>query len=118
MTKVFTACLWLCAATAPAASQDPRSAASQDPQPEPPSRSLKALIDEIEARERAVQSVALEIETRGTFPDGSEFRTRGTLHVLGRTHMRSVRTAHFGEGLDAETETVVTPDGIDRKSVV
>ena len=88
--------------------------AQESPQtPQAPSLTpLQQLLKEIKEREKTAESVSLELETEGTFPDGSRFRTSGTLRVLGTTHLHSLMTAHFGDDIQAETETVKTPEGV------
>ena len=75
-------------------------------------RSVEDLLRYVRQREGAVESVEMAIESSGTMPDGSEFHSKGTLRVLGTTHFHATMAAEFGEGMETETETVRTPDGI------
>lgn len=93
--------------------------AAQESQEAPPTpiepsevSTLGELVDYVRQGEKAVDSVAMEIESTGRFPDGSEFRTTGSLRVLGTTHFHSKMRARLGGEMEAETETVRTPEGI------
>lgn len=75
-------------------------------------RSLEDLLAFVKARESKARAVVMEIESVGRFPDGSEFRTSGTLRVLGKTHFHAKMVAKLGPDVEAETETVRTPEGL------
>lgn len=73
---------------------------------------VASLIRYVQERERAVESVRMEIQTEGSFPDGTPFETTGSVRVLGETHFKAQMSARFGEGMEVETETVRTPEGM------
>jgi hypothetical protein len=75
-------------------------------------RSIDDLLAFVKAREGKARAVIMEIESVGKFPDGSEFRTEGTLRVLGKTHFHARMVAQLGPDVEAETETVRTPEGL------
>lgn len=54
----------------------------------------------------------MRIETTGRLPDGSRFRTTGTMRVLGKTHFHVTMHWSFGEDQEGETETVRTAEGL------
>ena len=74
-------------------------------------RTLPDLIAAMEAREGALESVSLGMETTGVFPGGVTFRTEGTVRVLGTTHIHSSMKMTYGT-MESEVETVLTPDGV------
>ena len=92
------------------------TAISQEAEPKPVQasevRSLEDLLAFVKAREGKAQAVVMQIQSVGKFPDGSEFRTDGTLRVLGRTHFHARMVARLGADVEAETETVRTPEGL------
>jgi hypothetical protein len=106
------------AALALAAASDTRAAAqeaAQEPSPPVQISDVKALVAEIEKREREVSSAVLEMQTKGRFPGGVAFTTSGTLRVLGKTHFHTEMTSRFGppdEEMEAQFATVKTPDGV------
>lgn len=80
-------------------------------------KTVEDLVTYVQQRERAVESVSMAMDSVGHFPDGSEFRTQGTLRVLGTTHFHATMKAQFGDQMAAETETVRTPEGIFMREV-
>ena len=86
------------------------------PQPSPPDfRGVKAvpeLLAAIRAAERGLEQGHMLIETTGRLPNGSKFRTEGTLRVLRGTHFHVQMKWSFGEDQEGETETVRTPEGL------
>ena len=70
------------------------------------------LLRYVRAREADVESVDMDIETTGSFPDGSTFRTTGKLRVLGTTHFQSRMEFEHSSGMKSVTATVRTPDGM------
>jgi hypothetical protein len=74
--------------------------------------SVDDLVKFVRQREQAVGSVSMQMESVGRFPDGSEFRTKGSLRVLGTTHFHARMSSTLGPDMETETETVRTPDGI------
>lgn len=75
-------------------------------------KTVQDLVTKLREREKAVESVVLEIATSGSMPDGARVETRGTLRVLKRTHFHSSMKVTFGNDMTAETETVKTPEGL------
>jgi outer membrane lipoprotein-sorting protein len=73
--------------------------------------SLADLIAAVKAKEAAVKSLQMKMMTTGVFPDGRSFETRGTLRLLGRTHVHSLMAMETGD-VRNENETVKTPDGV------
>ncbi|MGE0143840.1 MAG: hypothetical protein AB7I19_08000 [Planctomycetota bacterium] len=75
-------------------------------------RGTDDLIAVLRALEKDFRQVSMRIETTGVLPDGAKFRTEGSQRVLGATHFHVTTRWDFGEGLEGETETVRTPDGV------
>jgi hypothetical protein len=81
--------------------------------PEPPEvASVAELVRLIQQREKTVESVAIAMRTKGTFPGEAGFETTGTLRVLDATHFHSSMRVGFGDGMSSEFETLRTPDGV------
>ena len=60
----------------------------------------------------------MELETVANFPSPAPgipnrvLRTKGSLRVLGKTHVHVKMNADFGDGMVGENETVKTPEGV------
>ncbi|MEY2980973.1 MAG: hypothetical protein RL562_1200 [Planctomycetota bacterium] len=104
----------LCCALPALLSAVPTLAQEVEPKPVEASqvRTIEDLLGFVKGRESKAGAVLMEIESVGKFPDGSEFRTEGTLRVLGKTHFHARMIAHLGPDVEAETETVRTPEGL------
>ena len=76
-------------------------------------KTVEQLLIAMRAAERAHDRVAMRIETTGRLPnDAGQFRSTGTLRVLGKTHFHVKMHWSFGEDQEGETETVRTEQGL------
>ncbi|MHC5062962.1 MAG: hypothetical protein ACYTG5_03185 [Planctomycetota bacterium] len=73
---------------------------------------LEDLITAMKAKEMAIKTASLEMETKGSFPGGIEFSTQGRIRVLGETHFHILVRSDFGPEMQVETETLLTPEGL------
>ena len=70
------------------------------------------LVSQMRARQQAVQSVRLEMVSVGRYPGGLPFEIKGSIRVLGTTHIHISTAATFEDGITAESEMVKTPQGV------
>lgn len=73
---------------------------------------VEDILTALRAAEGRFERAVMRIRTEGWLPDGSKFRTEGTMRVLGKTHFHVRTHWAFGEDLEGETETVRTPEGV------
>ncbi len=73
---------------------------------------LEDLITAMKAKEKAIKTASLDMETKGSFPGGIEFSTKGRIRVLGETHFHILVKSDFGPEMAVETETLLTPEGL------
>lgn len=88
----------------------------QQPKPDsgPQADPIERIVAAMRAAEQALTSVAIELETRGVYPDGLQFTTRGVAHVL-RGEQTKIHTAfemHFADGLGGRQESAQTGQGV------
>jgi len=105
MIRTALATLFLLSASTLAMAQD---TPSKEPQP----TSVKELVAGMQAAEKAVDGVVMEMSTKGRYPGGTTFEIEGSIRVLGATHFHISTKATFEESVTAESETVKTPEGV------
>ncbi|GAB4156973.1 MAG: hypothetical protein Fur0037_25110 [Planctomycetota bacterium] len=75
---------------------------------------VAALMEAVRKAEGEVRTLAMVVETQGSYPGGLRFETRGTLHVLRGEHpaTRSSIEFRFGNGLEGKSESLSNEKGV------
>jgi len=73
--------------------------------------SVADLVAKMKEREKSVDSVLMEMVSRGSYPGGVGFEIKGTVRVLGKDHFSISNRMTFDDDLSSELDRVVTPEG-------
>ncbi len=83
------------------------------PQGEGQPPTLAELVKTLRERQKESTSVEMEMTSTGRFAGGTAFEIKGTIRVLGTTHVHIENRAVFDNGqVVSEHETVKTPQGV------
>ena len=82
----------------------------------PPAQSdaIGTIVAEMQTAEKSLKSARIDLVTTGHFSKGTEFQTRGVLHVLrgAQPAMHTLVEISFGDGIKATMESAQTAGGI------